>query len=150
MHDLAMFPSVVRGLTESVPDELLRKRSAAGLFSLVETAWHLADLEAEGYGVRLRRLLEESSPVLPDFRGDVIAEERDYAHLPLEPALERFEKARAENMAVIERASYEDRKRSGEQEGVGTVTFEGVIGMMVEHDRGHAAELADLRKELGL
>jgi len=150
MHDLASFPAVVRELTESAPPELLTKRSATGMFSLVENAWHLADLEVEGYGVRLRRLLKETSPTLPDFRGDVVAEERDYRSLPLQAALDRFEKARAENMALIQSASAEDRQRSGEQEGVGTVTFERVIAMMAEHDTGHHEELVALRRELGI
>lgn len=149
MHDLAAFPSVVRQLIESAPPELLTRRAANGGFALIENAWHLADLEAEGYGVRLRRLLKETSPSLPDFQGDVIAADRDYLHLPLEPALERFEQARAGNMALIAAASDEDRGRSGEQEGVGTVTFARVVEMMAEHDASHAAELAALREELG-
>jgi DinB superfamily len=150
MHDLAAFPSVLRRVTESAPPELLTKRSAAGGFALVEVAWHLADLEVEGYGVRLRRLVEESHPSLPDFRGDVVASERDYLRLPLAPALERFEKARAANVARIEAASAEDRQRAGEQEGAGTVTFERVVAMMVEHDTGHAEELTALCQELGI
>ena len=150
MHDLAAFPAVVRQWMESVPQELLTKKPAAGGLTLVENAWHLADLEAEGYGVRLRRLLAETSPALPDFPGDVIARERDYLHLPLAPALDRFEKARAENIALINAASDEDRRRTGKQEGVGTVTFERVVAMMTEHDTGHADEIAALREELGV
>ncbi len=150
MHDLAAFPSVVRRWMESVPQELLTKQPAAGGFALVENAWHLADLEVEGYGVRLRRLLAESSPALPDFQGDVIARERDYLHLPLGPALDRFERARAENIALIHAATESDRRRSGEQEGVGTVTFERVVEMMAEHDASHAEEIAALRRELGI
>ena len=150
MDDLRTFPATLRTLLESVPPELLTKRSASGMFSCVENAWHLADLEVEGYGVRLRRLLGETSPSLPDFRGDVIAEERDYNNLPLAPALERFERARAENVALIDAASDDDKKRAGEQEGVGRVTFERVVAMMREHDQGHATELNSLLDELGL
>ncbi|HYC60430.1 MAG TPA: DinB family protein [Thermoanaerobaculia bacterium] len=150
MQDLRTFPSTLRTMLESVPPELLTKRSAAGFFSCVENAWHLADLEVEGYGERLRRLLAEESPSLPDFRGDVIAEERDYNRLQLAPALERFERARSENLALIDAASDEDKKRIGEQEGVGTVTFERVVAMMREHDQSHAEELKSLFGELGL
>lgn len=144
MHDLASFPSVVRQLIESAPPELLTRKPANGGLALIENAWHLADIEVEGYGVRLRRLLAEESPSLPDFRGDVIAADRDYLHLPLEPALQRFERARAENIALIEAASEAQKQRGGEQEGVGRVTFARVVEMMAEHDRSHAAELAEL------
>ena len=150
MHDLAAFPLFVRQMTESVPQELLVQRPGAGGLALIENAWHLADLEVEGYGVRLRRLLTETSPSLPDFQGDVIARERDYLHLPLAPALDRFEQARAENIALINAATEADRHRAGEQEGVGTVTFERVVAMMAEHDAGHAEEIAALRRELGI
>lgn len=150
MHDLAAFPSVIRRWLEPVPQELLTKPPAAGGLALIENAWHLADLEAEGYGVRLRRLLAENSPALPDFQGDVIARERDYLHLPLAPALDRFEQARAENIALIDAATEADLRRTGEQEGVGTVTFERVVAMMAEHDAGHAEEIAALRRELGI
>ena len=149
MHDLAAFPSILRELTNA-PAELLTKRAANGFFAIVENAWHLADIEVEGYGVRLRRLLEETNPSLPDFKGDVLAAERDYLHLPLASALERFEHARTENLKLIEAASAEDRQRSGEQEGVGVVTFARVVEMMAEHDASHAAELLALRTELGL
>ncbi len=150
MHDLAMFPSDVRRWLQSVPPELLTKPPAAGGLALVENAWHLADLEVEGYGVRLRRLLAEHEPELPDFQGDLIARERDYLNLPLAPALERFERARAENLALIHAATETDRQRAGQQEGVGMVTFERVVAMMAEHDASHAAEIAALRQELGI
>lgn len=150
MHDLAAFPEVLRQLTESAPPELRTKRASNGFFSLVENAWHLADLEAEGYGVRLRRLLKEQSPSLPDFRGDVIAKDRDYNNLPLDAALQRFATARAENVALIHAATDEQRQRSGEQEGVGTITFARVVEMMIEHDQGHLAEIEALRRELGV
>jgi hypothetical protein len=149
MHELAAFPALLRELT-TAPPELLTKRSAAGFFALVENAWHLADLEVEGYGVRLRRLLDETNPSLPDFKGVVVARERDYLNLPLAPALDRFEHARAENVALIEGATEADRERTGTQEGVGVVTFAQVITMMSEHDASHAHELRALRVELGI
>ena len=53
-----------------------RRRPAAGGFSLVENVWHLADLEREGYAVRIRRILGETNPALLNFDGDRIARER--------------------------------------------------------------------------
>jgi len=55
-----------------------RRRPAAGGFSLVENVWHLADLEREGYGLRIRRILSESNPALLNFEGDRMARERSY------------------------------------------------------------------------
>jgi len=55
-------------------------------FSPVEQVWHLADLEREGFSVRIRRLRDEQAPRLPDFDGDRIARERP---LPLTLAARR-------------------------------------------------------------
>jgi hypothetical protein len=148
MTDLATFPDDLRRIAEQVPAEQWTYR-IGDTFALVEQAWHLADLEVEGYGERLRRILAEDSPVLPDFRGDLAAIERDYIHQPLTPALDRFATARANNLALIASATEEQQQRTGVQEGVGTVTFARVVEMMRAHDAGHASELAELCKALG-
>ena len=70
-------------------------------FSPVEQCWHLADLEREGYGVRIRRLLTEDEPALPDFDGERVARERDYKSLSLTEGLAAFRRARAENLAAL-------------------------------------------------
>lgn len=147
---LAEFPAILRSRIADVPPHLHATRAANGWFALVEHAWHLADLEEEGYGVRLARLLREDNPALPDFRGDVIAEEREYIEQSLEEGLLRFERARAANVALIEAASEADRERAGEQEGVGRVTFAKVAEMMAEHDAGHLREVDALLGEFGV
>lgn len=144
--DLRAFPARVRELIGSAPDGQLRTRARDGSFALVEHAWHLADLEVEGYGERIRRLLEEDEPYLPDFRGDILAEERKYVSLEVEPALRRFADARAANLAQLERVT--EWQRGGEQEGVGRVTLARVAEMMREHDASHDAELRALLAEL--
>lgn len=139
---LRAFPQQLRELIARVPPERLRTRGADGTFAAVEQAWHLADLEVEGYGERIRRIEDEDDPQLADFRGDVVAAERNYLALELEPALVRFEEARERNVRALEKAA--DRSRAGNQEGVGRVTLARVAEMMAEHDAGHAAELQSL------
>lgn len=146
LDQLRAFPDQLRALIASAPPERLRVRGSDGTFALVEQAWHLADLEVEGYGVRIRRLMEEEHPALPDFQGDVVARERNYIALELEPALQRFAEARRANVALLETIT--DWERSGEQEGVGRVTLRRVAEMMAEHDAGHAAELHALLGEI--
>ncbi|MEO8378630.1 MAG: DinB family protein [Acidobacteriota bacterium] len=144
MDDLRSFPATLREWIASAPEVDVRRRAADGTFALVEQAWHLADLEVEGYGVRLARILAEDEPSLTDFRGDVIAEERRYLELALEPALARFETARAANLALLTSLTEEQWQRGGEQEGVGRVTLARIVEMMREHDQGHAAEIRAL------
>jgi DinB superfamily len=125
-----------------------RRRPAAGGFSLVENVWHLADLEREGYAVRIRRILAETNPALLNFDGDRIARERVYQERDIDRGIVAFVRTRAQNLEALARLSRSEWKRSGSQEGVGCVSLEDIARMMVEHDRAHGAEIASLLGEI--
>ena len=110
-------------------------------FSPVEQCWHLADLERDGYAVRIRRLLDELEPALPDFDGERVARERNYKSLSLADGLAAFRRARAENLAALRRLTASEWERRGTQEGVGSVGLCDIPLMMAEHDAAHRAEI---------
>ncbi len=147
---LQRFPDLVREIVETLPDTAIRVKPDGGGFTLVEQAWHLADLEVDGYTIRIARLLAESDPAWPDFDGDAVAKARRYIHLDLRPALRRFFTARHANVRRLRSMSEDDWLRSGTQEGVGRVTLARVAEMMGGHDAGHAVEIAGLLRQLGL
>lgn len=145
---LGEMPGLLERTAAALSGAALGRRPARGGFSLVEHAWHLADLEREGYGVRLRRLLAEDRPHLPDFPGDRIARERDYLGSDPGLALALFDHARAQTLrqlGALEEAAW---SRVGSQEGVGRVTLADVPGMMAAHDHEHVRELAALLEEI--
>jgi hypothetical protein len=109
--------------------------------SPVEQCWHLADLEREGYAVRIRRLLTEIEPALPDFDGTRVARERDYKSLSLDAGLAAFRGARADNVAALRGVIAPQWDRRGTQEGVGRVGLCDIPSMMAEHDAAHRAEI---------
>ena len=113
----------------------------AGGFSPVEQCWHLADLEREGFAVRMRRLLSENEPVLQDFDGDRTAVERRYKQRSMEEGIRAFREARAENLALIRSIPSAEWSRGGTQEGVGRVALCDMPHMMVQHDGAHRAEI---------
>ena len=125
-----------------------RRRPAAGGFSLVENVWHLADLEREGYGLRIRRILSESNPALLNFEGDRMARERSYQERDIDRGIVLFARARAQNLEALRKLSRADWKRSGSQEGVGCVSLDDIPRMMAEHDRSHGTEIASLIAEI--
>lgn len=110
-------------------------------FAPVEQCWHLADLEREGYGLRLRRLLAEDDPLLPDFDGARVARERQYRSLALQAGLQAFRAARLANLELLRGVAPHDWERPGRQEGVGAVALCDVPAMMAEHDASHRAEI---------
>jgi hypothetical protein len=112
-----------------------------GQFSPVEQCWHLADLEREGYAQRIRRLLVEERPELPDFDGARIARERRYRSLSLAAGIAGFRAARLANLRLLRAAQALDWLRSATQEGVGAVSLCDLPAMMSEHDAGHRLEI---------
>lgn len=141
---LGAMPALLREVAAALNGPALRRRPAAGAFAFVEHAWHLADLEREGYGARIHRLLAETTPALPDFDGDRIARERDYLAGDAGLALEVFAQARARNLERLAALDAAALARSGTQEGVGEVTLGRLPQMMAAHDVGHLTELAAL------
>ena len=111
--------------------------------SPVEQCWHLADLERDGYAVRIRRLLNEIEPALPDFDGERVARERNYKSLSLEAGLDAFKRARSENLAALRRLTASEWERVGTQAGVGRVGLCDIPLMMSEHDAAHRAEIEE-------
>ncbi len=141
-------PALLARVSAELPEDMVRQRGTMGGFSLVEHVWHLADLEREGYGVRIRRLLTEDEPLLSNFDGERVARERLYWRRDLAEGLVAFTAARARNVQTLREASGSEWMRSGEQEGVGRVALSDVPRMMAEHDRVHESEIAELVREL--
>lgn len=120
-----------------------RRPGPNGAFSPVEQAWHLADLEREGFGTRIRRLQAENDPVLPDFDGARIAQERDYKSLSLTAGIEAFDAARRANISTFRSMPADAWSRSGTQDGVGPVSLCDMPLFLRQHDQAHVAEIQE-------
>jgi len=117
-----------------------------GAFSPVEQVWHLADLEREGFGLRIRRLQTEANPHLPHFDGAKIARERNYRSRSLPEGLHNFETAREANICTLKALSPESWVRSGTQDGVGIVSLCDMPAFMHQHDQAHIAEIQEWKR----
>jgi hypothetical protein len=141
MAELLGMPSFVEQRFGNLPSELTTEPDSVGGFSPVEHCWHLADLEREGFGVRIARLRSEDQPDLPDFDGARLATERRYREKPLLPAITAFWEARLANLASFRSLDSSDWSRWGIQEGVGRVALKDLPRLMAEHDLAHRAEI---------
>lgn len=110
-------------------------------FSALENICHLRDIEIEGYGERIVRILEEDNPSLPDLDGARLAIEHDYNNQDAKAALADFIDARSRNLNLLKNLGPEQFAHEGTLEGVGEINMEKLVEMMVEHDQGHLAEL---------
>jgi hypothetical protein len=113
-------------------------------FSILENICHLRDIEERGYRVRIKKILNEDNPVLPDVDGALLAIEREYQKQNPKDELNEFSKYRAESLSLIKKISLEDLTRTGVMENVGEITLEKLLTIMCEHDQGHLQEISDL------
>jgi len=142
---LSEMPDNLKSRLDSLSDEQLRFKPDGGYFSILENICHLQDIEIEGYGVRLQRLLTEQHPRLPDLNGGQLALERRYNEQKLQPALDAFIHARYTNLRILESVTKTQLARSGFLEPIGEITLGRLLELWVEHDQGHIRELEKLR-----
>ena len=121
----------------------LKQRPAPGMFSLVEHACHLRDLEREGFLVRVHRLIGETSPRLAPFDGDAVAAARDYPSQDAQEATQEFAAARRELTGLLAALTAAEMSRPAFF-GDRPVTFGEVVTMMVAHDQEHRDDIARL------
>jgi DinB family protein len=141
LEGLAAMTAYLEESFGSLCDADLRAPGPDGAFAPVEQVWHLADLEREGFGERIRRLLAEVEPQLPDFEGDRIARERNYRALSFAEGLRSFAAARAANLAAFRSLAPAAWNRGGTQDGVGRVALCDMPELMRRHDESHRAEI---------
>ena len=141
-------PRHIRQFAAEMTEQDLRWKPSLDEFSVVEQVCHLRDLEREGYSARIRKILAENQPQLPDFDGSRIAKERTYNNQDFESAFREFALAREENVRVMKTLSPDQLNRSGVLEGVGIITLERLFQLMREHDQSHRKELNDLRERI--
>lgn len=117
------------------------KSRVGDAFSPVEQVWHLTDLEREGFGVRIERLLNEDDPYLPGFDGTEVAERRKYAAKSLHDGMRAFARARQDNIDALARVTPAEWSRRGEQQGIGAVALSDIPRLMAAHDAEHREEI---------
>jgi len=141
LASLNSMPEYLREIFADLTPEQARTPGPDETFSPVEQVWHLADLEREGFGARIQRLLSEPEPNLPDFDGTKIAAERNYCSLSLEEGILAFMEARLKNIAALPAIDSPMWSHSGTQEGVGDVSLCDIPNFMLQHDSAHRAEI---------
>jgi hypothetical protein len=141
IKSLAETPSKLTQLLQPLSPQQVRVKES-DQFSALENICHLRDIEVEGYGERIKRILEEAEPSLPDIDGARLAIERDYNNDDLDSAFAAFSNARRKNVELVRSLEMDQLARKGNLEGAGLISLRALLEMMEEHDQGHLAELS--------
>ncbi|MGH8230914.1 MAG: DinB family protein [Steroidobacteraceae bacterium] len=142
LADLDAMPGYLERELGALTGVQLRQQGPDGGFSPLQQIWHLADLEREGFGWRIERLLDQDQPLLPDFDGAALALARNYSERSVTEGLAAFREARRHNLTRLRSLSGDAWLRGGRQQGVGEILLCDIPGFMSQHDAAHRAELA--------
>lgn len=145
---LELTPRRAEELVQGLTEQQLSWRASDDNFSLRENVLHLRDIDVEGYEHRVRLILTEDCPVLPDVDGGRLAVERDYNAQPVAPALQDLRRSRAASVERLKGCSEADLERDAEMQGVGLITLRRLLELWIEHDREHLADMAELRRAI--
>jgi len=148
LSELKKTPITLARLFDGLTVEDLAWKPSPAEFSILENVCHLRDIEEEGYLVRVRMLRAEAHPLLPDIDGDRLAVERRYNEQPLQPAYDRFVRARKFATKAVADATDADLARPGTLEKAGPVTLGSLLEMMRGHDAEHLQAIRSLRERI--
>jgi hypothetical protein len=147
LAELDRMPMELDRLVREVPAQLLRWQpedsgGAPGeTFSALGHVCHLRDIEADGYHVRVRRMLEEDRPSLVSIDGYELARERRYDEADLEGALVAFRTARGRTLDTLRALTDQQLARAGDFAEYGTLTLGALLRYLRSHDQQHLAGL---------
>jgi hypothetical protein len=134
-------PVVLRALVRGVDDARARDAPREGGWSVVEVAAHLADADEKAIE-RMRRMTAEAEPVIEGYDQVELAERRGYRQMSLAQVLDRFERLRAERVALLASLGAAGWERTGRHTQEGVITLYQLSLHMCRHDANHLAQLA--------
>ena len=144
---LASFPAQLEACYAAVPEQYANwtPQSWEGIpsepFTPLGQLCHVRDIEIDGYGVRIQRVLQESHPLMASIDGEALARERGYDTARAADALRAFRAARAQTMALLMDLTPRQFARTGVLEGYGPVTLRSLLHYLCSHDQQHLAGL---------
>ena len=147
LTSLAAFPAQLEAHYEAIPAEFKgwAPSSWEGVpseaLTAIEQVCHVRDIEIEGYQMRFRRTLDETSPTLDSIDTDAFARDRKYQAANTVEVLAAFRAARASTMSLLSGLRPEQFDRTAIFEGYGPVTLRSLVHYLCSHDQQHLAGL---------
>ena len=138
---MAAVPIILRTLRGRFEDAALTRRPSPGEWAPVEVIAHLAD--GEDWALRrVKRMLAEQEPQLEPFDQAALAVERRYLELDADDELARFERLRAEHLAILDGLDDAGWQRTGVHGEHGRVTVELYESHVAAEEVDHLAQLS--------
>lgn len=134
-------------LLGDVAPEALRRPSPSGKWSAHDNLAHVGR-QNEVFLERVRRIVAEDSPALPQYRAEQDPAWPAWRALPTDEVLRRLDAARAELVAELQRLSPADFARTGTHSRFGTLNLAAWIEFFLAHEAHHLYTI--LKRSRGL
>jgi uncharacterized damage-inducible protein DinB len=135
-------PVILRSLVRGLDREATR-RAGEGEWAVIQVVAHLADAEERAVE-RVRVMSREDQPQLFGYDQEELAELRGYLEMDLGELLDRFERLRAERVALLSALDTAGWSRIGVHDQYGPITIHALMAHMAKHDAVHLAQVARL------
>lgn len=138
---LASTPNALRAKLHSVSDHDLRSRPTPSRWSILEQVVHLSDVEIViGYRVRAILGAEDGVPIQA-FDQDTWQQSLDYNSRSLDAALNAFEAARKNNVALYRTLSEAQWNKYGMHSERGKESVRDMVVLAAGHDLNHIRQI---------
>lgn len=146
LEALRATPGIVRSLVSIATPEQLLWKPTPERWSICEILNHLTDVEKLNVGLRVRRMLDESSPSFDDYDPAVRYREGAYGNDDGVRALASFCETRTSSLEWLDSSTPEDWERRGLHPEVGEVSIRQVLSLWSFHDLSHIRQIAEILK----
>lgn len=138
-------PGTLRALVADLDDEQLSTPVAGR--SLKELVGHLADIDVV-FRERAWLILETESPRLPSGHPPTLAKASVYRGQPILDLLDAFAASRQQTLGLLRGLTAAAWHRTAYHEVFGTIPLTHQGNWVIEHERGHLVEMAQIRHDL--
>jgi hypothetical protein len=149
IDDFAASSRLLRDAVKGMTGEQILARPISGKWSTLEVVCHLSDFEIV-YADRMKRIIAEERPTLPDGDEKLFAARLAYHNRELEEELAVFGSIRTSTARILRTVKDEDFGRIGIHSAAGPLSLLQFVERATEHVRHHVRFVEEKRKALGI
>ncbi|MEI6181532.1 MAG: DinB family protein [Chloroflexales bacterium] len=146
MRRLEQAPQTLHALVADLDDELLVRRVGSSV-SMKELVGHLTDMDVV-FRERAWLILETDNPRLPSAHPPVLEKAAIYLDYPTADLLDSFQTSRQQTLGLLRGLTAAAWHRTGHHVTFGTIPLTHQGNWVVEHERSHLIEMAQIRHDL--
>ena len=146
MRRLEQAPQTLHALVADLDDDLLVRRVGSSV-SLKELVGHLTDMDVV-FRERAWLILETDNPRLPSAHPPVLEKAAIYLDYPTADLLDSFQTSRQQTLGLLRGLTAAAWHRTGYHVTFGTIPLTHQGNWVVEHERSHLIEMAQIRHDL--